>query len=272
MSRDDNVGQALADAFEHLAADIDLARHKSVKPKHLFVDMRRAAIQAGRLALEAAEAEAILNFPDMSKNLVGFASLLKPSVAESDDSALGFWKMGVLPWLKAKAPNNMKPHAGAFDFPPPKTDTEGNLLGKDGRPARVRYFDRDGQEIDRATWEAAAPGDRGRVEREVASVVDDYDEADSLAHLRTQAGDYADGCRVRCFRQQLLDYRCKAGNEYLTPPSHPDRKRQETQEFRHRREDVPERQFPAHQTRLHGRCSRLPPELQRHVRPDEVVV
>ncbi len=77
---------------------------------------------------------------------------------------------------------------------------------------------------------------------------------------------------MRCFRRELLPCRCQARNEPLTPASYPDHQRRETQEFRHRREDIAKRQLPAHETGLHRRCPDLPPELEHHVWPDEVVV
>ncbi len=196
MPQDDKVRHSYADTFNHLAAHFDRAGDKSVKPKHLYVDMRRAAIRAGRLAFEVAKARAIPNHVKMCDHWVEVAQVMFKAMP-TGDSAWGFWKFAVLPGIKAVArPGKLTDDAGAFDFPPPKTDAKGHLLGKDGERARVRYFKRDGQEVDQATWEAAAPGDRGKAKREVASVVDDYDEADMLAHGRTQAGDYADACRA----------------------------------------------------------------------------
>ena len=55
-------------------------------------------------------------------------------------------------------------------------------------------------------------------------------------------------------------------------PSYPEEHGDEKEEAPRRCEHISERQPPAHETRLRRRRTDLPPNQQRHVWPDEVVV
>jgi DNA-binding CsgD family transcriptional regulator len=174
-----NTPQAIADTFHVVAGDFERARDQNHKPRHIFIGIYRAAIQAARLTIEAAKEDL---FPG-GRHLRDWIALIKRPI--TDNSALGFWKTAVVPYLASQYPSRIKPNSSAFDFPEVKTDAEGRILGLDGKPLKqVRYRD-------------PRTGLRGwRLNGEPATVVDDYDQVDHIAHLRTQATNYADACRL----------------------------------------------------------------------------
>ena len=99
----------------------------------------------------------------------------------SDDTALGFWKMFVVPRLAAGWPGRIKADASAFDHPAAKSDEQHRLLGRNGKPVN---------------WIRHEDGLGGHLDAPIALVTDDYDEVDGLEHLRIRAINYADACRL----------------------------------------------------------------------------
>ncbi len=163
--------ETYAKLLESVANNLDLARAQSVKPKHLYVNMYRSLIQAGRITL-AAMRDGYL--PDLMP--VGFFWKDKTD----NESMKQFWVWGVFRWLRKKAPVSMKGEAGVFDFPPMKFNEDGQPIDKDGNVLKLVHFEDGGWK-----WEGKQ-----------ASVVDDYDEEDWTAHLRAQSGDHADAART----------------------------------------------------------------------------
>ncbi len=166
-------------AFSALATELDRAITQDTRPKHLWVSGYRCGAQAGRLMLELVE-----HFPTAKwSGPKGAAAVLKRPI--HDGNAWLYWKLFVVPWLKAKFPSRLKPEAGTYDWPMLKVDSEGRPLGHDGAPLQqVNYTDAD-------------TGQRGwKLNGEIATVVDDYDEVDAMKHLRLWAGDYVDAMRL----------------------------------------------------------------------------
>ncbi len=170
---------SLPEAFVHVAADLDRERERCTKPKHLWVNVVRAAVQCGRLVFEALDHGLLGQLTGLRE----FAGIF--TERESDGAARCFWTFAVISTLARDRPSRIKPNAVAFDYPPVKTNAKNKALGRNGKVLRRRRYTN------------PKTGRRGsKLQGEIASVIDDYDEADTLAHLRVQANNYADACRT----------------------------------------------------------------------------
>ena len=175
--------------FEAITRELERARVQETKPKHLFVHMRRAVIQAARLLLEAMDAGRF-DRPKKARDFIGPFGNAKGGVPIPidqlpDDQLLLIWRFLAVPWLSTEYLSEFKADAGAYDWPKVKTDAKGRLLGKNGkRLRRVSYKD---PKTGRTGWKLSG---------KIATVIDDYDEADGIAHLRAEVQDHADACRL----------------------------------------------------------------------------
>jgi len=102
-----------------------------------------------------------------------------------DDTAFALWKLHICAGLRSIR-HELKADAGAFDFPGVKTDAQGRIIGRDGKPlTTVEKTDPESGEV--VGWESSGPE---------ARITDDYDDADLMEHLRCQAASWADACDV----------------------------------------------------------------------------
>jgi len=180
MTEHGNDLRKAAETLRRASCEINLACRQSTRSRHLFIRTRRTAVQASR---------AVANLVDLGFHEVwpGGASLLSkrrhPDQPLGDDAAFSFWKIFICPAIRGRQ-STSKADAGAFDFSPVKTDGEGRILGRDGQPlTKVEET------------EDAEGGSVGcRLSGPAARVSDDYDEVETLEHLRCQAADWADVC------------------------------------------------------------------------------
>jgi hypothetical protein len=212
MAESANELRKLAAALDEAKRELNLARGQSTKPKHLFVRARRAVVQAaravaaavdlgfteiwpqGRWVLSAMRRPDDPNRPPATIQVgewkakvrsLKFGSGCNADGTLRDDAAFAVWKQQICPVLRSRH-STAKADAGAFDFPTVKTDDQGRILGRDGKPLPVV------EKTDRETGEPAGWYLHGQEAR----VTDDYDEADTLEHLRCQAADWIDACDV----------------------------------------------------------------------------
>ena len=202
----------LADSVDEAKRELNLAREQSTKPKHLYIRARRAAVQATRAVAAAVDLgfsgiwpggrwllSAMRNPDDPSRppatvqvgerkfkvRSMKLGSGCAPDGSLRDDTALAVWIQQVYPVMHSRLATP-KADAGKFNIPKVKTDDDGRILGRDGKPLSVV------EQTDRSTgkptgWNLQGPE---------ARVTDDYDEADALEHLRCQAADWVDACEV----------------------------------------------------------------------------
>ncbi len=167
----------LSKKFLACAREIGRARKQSRRPKHLYVHVRRVAIRATRLVLDSADEAPFI------RELKNFSIVFKD--LRPDHNVIAFWKLSVLPALRARSPSSFAADAGAFDFPKAKLDAKGRVLGRDGKPLRkTTKRDRKGRIVS------------GSLSGEIALITDDYDDTDTLEHLRAQALDWQNACEV----------------------------------------------------------------------------
>jgi hypothetical protein len=192
--------------------EINLAREQSTKPEHLFVRARRAAVQAAKAVAAAVDLgfseiwpngwwvlsalrkpddpdrpPATIQVGDFKAQMrsIKLGSGCNPDGALRDDTAFAIWVQHICPVMRSKQTTS-KADAGAFDFPSHKTDEQGRVLGRDGKPMEivVKTDPETGEPIG-SEWAGPA-----------ATVADDYDEADAMEHLRCQAADWVDACEA----------------------------------------------------------------------------
>lgn len=202
----------LAETLDEAKRELNLAREQSTKPKHLYIRARRAAVQAARAVAAAVDLgfseiwpqgwwvlSALRNPDDPDRPpatiQVGewkaeMRSMKLGSGCNSDgtlrdDTAFAVWIQQICPVMRSRQTTG-KADAGAFDIPKVKTDDQGRILGRDGKPLQLV------EKTDPETGEPAGSYLQGTEAR----VTDDYDEADALEHLRCQAADWVDACDV----------------------------------------------------------------------------
>jgi hypothetical protein len=207
-----NQLRELAVALDEAKRELNLAREQSTKPRHLFIRARRAAVQAARAVAAAVDLGFTAIWPqgpwtlssircpdDPSRppatiqiaewkarvSSIKFGSGCNADGSLPDDTAFAVWTLKICPALRSRH-TTAKADAGGFDFPKIKTDDQGRILGRDGKPLPIV------KKIDHKTGEVAA----WHLQGSAARITDDYDEGDTLEHLRCQAADWVDACEV----------------------------------------------------------------------------
>ncbi len=202
----------LANALDEAKRELNLTREQSTKPNHLYIRARRAAVQAARAVAAAVDLgfseiwpqgwwvlSAMRNPDDPNRPPVTiqkgerkyevrsmkFGSGCNPDGTLRDDTAFEVWKQLICPMLLSRQ-TTAKADAGAFDFPRAKTDAQGQVLGRDGKPLQL---------IEKTDPETGEPAGSS-LQAPIARVTDDYDEADTLEHMRCQVADWVDACAV----------------------------------------------------------------------------
>ncbi|MCP4246970.1 MAG: hypothetical protein GY778_07960 [bacterium] len=153
---------SLPETLLHLAADLDRERERCTKPKHLYVNVDRAAVQCGRLVFEALDHGLLGKMAGLRE----FAGIF--TERESDGAARWLWTFLVIPSLARDWPSRIKPNAMAFDFPPFKRNDKGQLLKRNGNVVRRRRRTDPQTGVETVT-----------VQSHPVRVVEDYDEADA---------------------------------------------------------------------------------------------
>ncbi|HVS40589.1 MAG TPA: hypothetical protein VMS17_33850 [Gemmataceae bacterium] len=177
----------------------DACRLETAKPEHLARSAYRVVLHACRTALAAIELGA-LPCPSSLRILLGPERLDR----RNDSKVYGAWRLWVAPLIRGAQPDLCMHDAGTYDFPAPKTDARGHVLGRDGHPLRVVVVFEDGREIDvtdktpAERREVLQWGHVARVEcpGEAALHTDDHDDADRLSYLRQLVLDSAGTCRA----------------------------------------------------------------------------
>jgi len=168
-----------ADTFRRLADDLDHDRKPATRPQHLSERLYRTEVQAGRLILSIVEGQ---HCPNVLENLRGLAGKLGD---RSGANVAMYWRTFVVPYLGKRHGGAFKGNAGNYAYPTVKTDAEGQPLGKDGQVLEgVEHKD---EETGRTSW---------RLEGQMATIADDFDDADGLDYLGNRADDYANACRL----------------------------------------------------------------------------
>jgi hypothetical protein len=110
-----------------------------------------------------------------------------PIETASDKQLARLWVFPILAMVKAFVPSSLKANAGAYDYKTARMGDQGQLLDIDGKPrGYVKEIQIDPDSGDPVcNWQLSG---------EQAYVGDDYDDADSIAHLRASVGDWADAC------------------------------------------------------------------------------
>jgi len=214
----------ICEDFRLLSARFEEYGRRAEKPKHLAIDIKEAAIRAGRLLVAAIDAG---GFPKsrMKRNqewwdrargrvpgyfftVLGYvrwhegqpspfcapeylAAVTQPYQPEQ---FLRCWQHAVGTWLARRFPSEFRHGAERCDSFLEARDEAGRLVGKDGKPLRRRWY-RNGKPLRRAP-KSLRPGDRCALDGEPARQWDFYDNADALARHRVRAEVYADACRV----------------------------------------------------------------------------
>ena len=202
----------LADKLDEAKRELNLAREQSTKAMHLYIRARRAAVQAARAVAAAVDLgfseiwpqgwwvlSAMRNPDDPDRppatiqvgerkaeiRSMKIGSGCNPDGTLRDDTAFAVWIQQICPVMRSRHTTG-KADAGAFDIPKVKTDDQGRILGRDGKPL---------QPVEKTDPETGEPAG-SYLQGPEARVTDDYDEADTLEHLRCQAADWVDACDV----------------------------------------------------------------------------
>jgi hypothetical protein len=213
-----------AEELDRAAAQLDLALSQETEWSSLQKRAADVAIFAARQLLDAS---------DRGAKLLGFLAPGRGAVRldpADDGQALRFWAVIACAILRGRSPAHRAGHAGRTDFPEAKRDTEGRLMGADGRALRWVPADADGWPLTgRALREAerrlqrvrdlsdAPPGETpaqaqrrrlalAEAERQLplrmawsgrpALVTDDHTAGERLAHVRKQVEDWSNACRA----------------------------------------------------------------------------
>lgn len=206
-----NELRRLATTLQEAQREINLARQQSIDPEHLRNRSRRAAVQAAQVVVAAVDLgftdifpegpwilSALRNPDDPDRPLLPFqygdmkgqlqaiklGSGCNPDGTLRDDTALKLWAQFICPKMRSMQ-TTWKAGAGTFDFPKVKTDDQGRVLGRDGKPLQAR------ETIDQKTGMITEALD-GPPARET----NHYSNDDLLEHLRCQAADWVDACIV----------------------------------------------------------------------------
>ena len=189
--------------FVELAEELERARRDDVKPRHLHHNMNAAAVRACRFVIAMAKEGRLKN----AGGILRIVSITKPSPAEDDTAALGLWRMFVVPWVRPQCPERFRSQkTGVTDLPAVIKDAKGRPVDKHGRPLMWQWSskpprDKTDKKAIKA-WIRSRPS--GRLKGEPVHLgpmsdtgcLDDYDDADSLAHLRAEGGDWANAFLV----------------------------------------------------------------------------
>jgi hypothetical protein len=195
--------QKMALRLKDVAEELNRARKQEVRPKHLWICGRRSGVEAMRmlsLAMEIKDLEgthplqmifSLINRGEPGDSLP-IGKRLPP------DQLIWTWTMFTLPWLRKMRPEFFRTDSGVYDFPRIKTNKRGQALNRQGKPVRVKLEkDKSGKVI------------AGKWIDEAATVIDNYDEADLMAHLRLQYQDWSDGCLALA---DIFDEQCASAD------------------------------------------------------------
>jgi hypothetical protein len=202
----------LAAILDEVKRELNLAREQDTRSNHLHNRAWRTAVQAARAVADAVDlgffeiwprgpwvlsgmrnpddpdrTPLTIQFGEWKGQVVSmkYGSGCNPDGTLRDDTAFAVWTQEICPVMRSTKTAS-KADAGAYDFPRLKTDDQGKILGQDGMPLEVV------ETTDPKTGELTGE----EIDGPAATVVDDYDEADALAHLRCQAADWVDACDV----------------------------------------------------------------------------
>ena len=201
---------------------------RATKSVHLANDIQETAVRAGRLLIEAIDANA---FPKShvrktgewwdrtSGRVPGGIIAVSPKFEWREGEPLPgdrpeylekvrnlsqphqftvCWIFAVGSWLVRHFPSRFRHGAAEYDWPHMAMGKDGRAIGKDGKPLR-RRCSRDGQPLpdDFVLTDDSPSGTyEFYLDGEIAYRHDFYDEADHLDHCRKRAEVYADACRV----------------------------------------------------------------------------
>lgn len=212
---------ALSKQFASLGNQFDEYARQGEKPRHIAVNLEASAPKAGRLLVAAIDAGA---FPESRKSqnggwwdrtagrIPGGPLAVSNQISSDDDPdylanvAKNFtsdqffwcWFFAIGSWLVLSFPSRFRERAAAWDRKQAATDETGRPIGRDGETLRLRWS-KDGKPLPDGFQPKTGrelAGCSGRLDGEIASSSDFYDESDWLAHQRVRCEVYADACRL----------------------------------------------------------------------------
>ena len=151
----------LADTLDEAKRELNLAREQSTKPQHLYIRARRTAVQAARAVAAAVDLGfsevwphgwwvlSAMRDPDdpdrppatiqvgkrkpLEVRSIKLGSGCNPDGTLRDDTAFVVWVQQICPVMRSLQ-TAAKADAGKFDIPRVKTDDQGRILGREGKP------------------------------------------------------------------------------------------------------------------------------------------